>query len=293
MQPIDIVRVAAVQYLQKRITHFDELVATVHYFVKTLASYRTDFIVFPEFFALQLLSAEAQTLAPMDAVDTLTRHHACLKQTLQNMALQYHINIIAGSLPLRVDAGHVENICHIFLRDGSIHTQTKLHPTPSEVDTWNVRGGNQLTAITTDCGRIGVLICYDVEFPELARHLVDQGVEMIFVPFCTDERQGYLRVRYCAQARAVENQCYIVMAGNVGQLPNVVNMDMQYAQSGIFTPCDFAFARDGIAAETTPDVEAVAIADLRLDTLRFARTGGTVHNLKDRRNDLYTIKWMQ
>ncbi|MEZ5671238.1 MAG: nitrilase-related carbon-nitrogen hydrolase [Thiotrichaceae bacterium] len=85
-------------------------------------------------------------------------------------------------------------------------------------------------------------MCYDSEFPELGRHLVDQGVNIIFVPFCTDERQSYLRVRYCCQARAVENQCYMVMSGNVGNLPGVANMDIQYAQSGIFTPCDFPFA---------------------------------------------------
>lgn len=115
-----------------------------------------------------------------------------------------------------------------------------------------------MSAIDTDCGPIGVLICYDAEFPELGRHLADQGVHIVFVPFCTDERQSYLRVRYCAQARAVENQCYIVMSGNVGNLPNVHNMDIQYAQSCVLTPCNFPFARDGVAADTTPNVEIVA-----------------------------------
>ena len=143
----------------------------------------------------------------------------------------------------------------------------------------------------TDCGPIGVLLCYDSEFPELARHLVDQGAQTLFVPFCTDERQSYLRVRYCAQARAVENQCYVVMSGNVGNLPAVRNMDIQYAQSCILTPCDFPFARDGIAADTTPNVEMVAFADLRPDALAMARNAGTVQNLKDRRFDLYSVTW--
>ena len=111
------------------------------------------------------------------------------------------------------------------------------------------------------------------------------------MPFCTDERQGYTRVRYCAQARAVENQMYVVMAGKVGNLPNVDNMDIQYAQSCILTPCDVAFARDGVAADTTPNVEMVAFADLRLDSLKAARASGTVQNLKDRRFDLYRIDW--
>src|SRR5690606_35796288 len=129
--------------------------------------------------------------------------------------------------PTRLDNGVVENIAYIFLRDGSIHEQPKIHPTPNEAYWWNIRGGNTLNAIETDCGPIGVLICYDSEFPELARHLVDQGIHILLVPFCTDERQSCLRVRYGCQARAVEDQVYVVMSGNVGNLPNVSNMDIQ------------------------------------------------------------------
>ena len=143
----------------------------------------------------------------------------------------------------------------------------------------------------TDCGNIGVLICYDSEFPELPRHLTDQGAQILFIPFCTDTREAYLRVRYCAAARAVENQIYVAMAGNVGNLPGVENMDIQYAESCILTPCDFPFARDGIAADTTPNTEMVAIADLRLDDLEAARNAGTVQNLKNRRFDLYSVVW--
>jgi len=181
----------------------------------------------------------------------------------------------------------------VCLRSGELHEQAKIHPTPNEVYWWNIEGGHALNAIDTDCGPIGVLICYDAEFPELGRHLVDQGANIIFVPFCTDERQSYLRVRYCAQARSIENQCYVAMSGNVGNLPNVHNMDIQYAQSCILTPCDFPFARDGVAADTTPNVETVAFADLRLEALRAARNAGTVQNLKDRRHDLYSTVWRE
>jgi len=169
-------------------------------------------------------------------------------------------------------------------------TPYPLYPM-NEVYWWNIEGGHSLNAIQTDCGPIGVLICYDAEFPELTRHLADQGIQILFVPFCTDERQSYLRVRYCCQARAIENQFYVVMSGNVGNLPGVANMDIQYAQSCILTPCDFPFARDGIAADTTPNVEMVAFADLRPETLQMARNSGTVQNLRDRRHDLYSVKW--
>lgn len=287
----DTVRVATVQYMQRKVNSFEQFVQYVEYFVDVVADYKSDFVVFPELFSLQLLSIENQELTPQQSIEALTKYTPLIKKAFRDMALSYNVNIIAGSHPTRVENGRVENIAYVFLRDGRIHAQPKIHPTPNEVYWWNIEGGNRLNAIETDCGPIGVLICYDSEFPELARHLADQGAQILFVPFCTDERQGYLRVRYCCQARAVENQFYVVMSGNVGNLPNVANMDIQYAQSCILTPCDFPFARDGIAADTTPNVETVAFADLRPETLTIARNSGTVQNLKDRRHDLYTVKW--
>lgn len=132
-----------------------------------------------------------------------------------------------------------------------------------------------------------MLICYDVEFPEAVRYLADAGAEILFVPFCTDNRQGYLRVRYCAQARAIENQIYVALAGNVGNLPDVANMDVQYGQAAVLTPSDFAFARDGIAAEADANEETVLICDLDLHSLHASRSSGTVTPRLDRRPDLF------
>ncbi|MCF6147450.1 MAG: GNAT family N-acetyltransferase [Candidatus Kuenenia sp.] len=287
----DTVRIATVQYMQRRVKSFEEFLSLVRYFVDVVADYRSDFVLFPELFSLQLLSIEDQELTPLEATEALTQYTPRLKDAMKEMAIRYNVNIIGGSHPTKVENSRVENISYIFLRNGEIYQQAKIHPTPSEQYWWNIEGGDSVDVIETDCGPIGVLICYDSEFPELARHLADQGAYIIFVPFCTDERQSYLRVRYCCQARAVENQCYVIMSGNVGNLPNVANMDIQYAQSCILTPCDFPFARDGIAADTTPNVETVAFADLRLESLRVARQSGTVQNLKARRHDLYHLVW--
>ena len=287
----DTVRVGTVQYMQRRVTSFVEFMSFIEYFVDVVADYKGDFVVFPELITLQLLSIEDQELTPIQSIEALTKYTPRYVEAMQDLAVRYNINIIGGSHPTRVANGRVENISYVFHRDGRVDEQAKIHPTPNEVYWWNIEGGNELQVIDTDCGPIGVLICYDSEFPELGRHLVDQGAEILFVPFCTDERQSYMRVRYSCQARAVENQVYVVMSGNVGNLPNVANMDIQYAQSCILTPCDFHFARDGIAADTTPNVETVAIADLRPESLRVARNSGTVQNLRDRRHDLYQMKW--
>ncbi len=285
------VRVASVQYQLRKVNSFKEFCKYVEYFVDVVADYQADFVAFPEMITLQLLSIENKTLTPVQSIEALTHYTGRIKKFMNDLSVKYNINIIGGSHPTKNEDGEVQNISYIFLRDGSVYQQPKIHPTPNEKYWWHIQGGKQLSTIMTDCGPIGVLICYDCEFPELARYLIDQGAQIIFVPFCTDERKSYLRVRYCAQARAVENQCYVVMAGNVGNLPGVENMDIQYAQSCILTPCDFQFSRDGVAADTTPNVEMVAIADLWTESLNSARNTGTVQNLKDRRFDLYSISW--
>nr|WP_255574019.1 bifunctional GNAT family N-acetyltransferase/carbon-nitrogen hydrolase family protein [Erythrobacter sp. SCSIO 43205] len=285
------VRIATCQLQARAVANFDEFMAQVKYFVDVAADYESDFIVFPELFTLMLLSAEEDELSPQEAIEALSEYTPRIRTALSEMALAYNINIIGGSHPTRMPDGDIHNVAYVCLRDGSIYAQEKIHPTPNEAYWWNIKGGDSIDAIPTDCGPIGVLICYDSEFPELARRLVDEGARIIFVPFCTDSRQGYMRVRYCAQARAIENQCYVVMSGNVGNLPNVANMDIQYAQSCILTPCDFPFARDGIAAEASENVETLTISDVNLADLQWARAEGTVQNLADRRFDLYRIEW--
>lgn len=290
-RPPDSVRVVAVQYMIRQLKTFDDFRRQVEYFVDVAADYSSDFVVFPELFTLQLLSKEPPDLEPRDAFQRVGAHTDEIRDMLSQFAVRYNINIIGGSHPVRRDDDTYANTCFVCLRDGEVHTREKLHPTPDERFWWNVRGGTESTSIMTDCGPIGVMICYDSEFPEVARHLIDQGSQILFVPFMTDNRQAYMRVRYCAQARAIENQCFVVMAGNVGNMPNVRNMDIQYAQSCIITPCDFPFARDGVAQDTTPNVEMVAIADLRMKELVRARALGAVRNLRDRRFDLYSVSW--
>jgi predicted amidohydrolase len=185
--------------------------------------------------------------------------------------------------------GKLYNISYVCLPNGDVVEQPKLHVTPNERKWWGISGGDTLRVIDTPTAKIGVLICYDSEFPEAARYLADQGMEILFVPFCTDNRQGYLRVRHCSQARAIENQIYVALAGNVGNLPDVTNMDVQYGQAAVLTPSDFEFARDGIAAEADANEETVLVCDLDLDELHTARQSGTVTPRFDRRSDLFGL----
>lgn len=288
----DSVRIACIQFQVRQIEKIEDFEQQIEYFVDVAADYRSDFVCFPELITLSLLSTVKKTLKPEEAIRFVTEYTDRYIEFMHNLATSYNINIIGGSHPTRVENGDVQNISYVFLRGGTVHAQPKIHPTPSEASWWNIKGGNKLAAINTDCGPIGVLVCYDSEFPELTRHLADQGALILFVPFCTDERKGYNRVRYCSQARAIENQMYVAMAGVVGNLPSVENMDIHYAESCILTPCDFPFARDGIAATSPANTETVVLADLRLDDLIINRNKGTVKNFKDRRFDLYRVEWL-
>lgn len=279
------IRLAAVQYRMRSVKSFDEFARHVRYFVDIANDYEADFVLFPELFTLQLLSFIGDHTAK-EGIEHLADFTPQYEELMKNLAVQYDTCIIAGSHPVR-EGYDILNKSLVALPNGDIHWQPKLHITPNERRWWGIKGGDTLQVIETPRAKIGVLICYDVEFPEPVRYLADQGAEILFVPFCTDTQQGYLRVRHCAQARAIENQMYVAIAGNVGNLPNVANMDINYAQAAVFTPSDFAFARDAVKAEADSNEETLLICDVDLDDLAENRESGSVTPMKDRRKDLF------
>lgn len=282
------VRLACVQYQVRPIGSFEDFAKQCEYFVDVGAGYDCDFVIFPEIFTLQLMSFLEEGTPHQDArkVAAFTPRYL---ELFSDLALRYNINVLGGS-HFTLEDEELYNVSYLFHRNGGIDTQYKLHITPSERQWWGVKPGRSLEVFQTDKAKVAILVCYDVEFPELARIAVQKGAQILMVPFCTDERHAYLRVRYCAQARCIENQVYVAIAGTVGNLPSVENMDIQYAQSGIFTPSDFAFSRDAIGAESTPNVETVVIHDVDLEVLRRHRLRGSVTNLQDRRHDLYEVR---
>jgi predicted amidohydrolase len=268
---------------------FDDFIQQAEFFVDAVAGYNSDLILFPEMLNAPLLRNFNQE-NPAESMRSLAEYTEPLREAFLKMALAYNINIVAGSVP-EYSGEHLYNVSYLCRRDGTWDAQYKLHITPDESLYWGLRGGNDLRVFQTDMGKIGILICYDVEFPELSRHLVDKGMNILLVPYWTDTKNAYLRVRRCAQARAIENECYVAISGSVGNLPRVENMDIQYSQAAVFTPSDFAFPHDAIAAEATPNTEMTLMVDLDLDLLKELRQQGSVRNLQSRREDLYKILW--
>jgi predicted amidohydrolase/GNAT superfamily N-acetyltransferase len=284
----NVVRIGVVQWQMRNTANVDAMFDQIEFFVDAVSGYKSDFILFPELFNAPLMESYNH-LSESDAIRQLATFTEEFRNRFMNLAVAYNINIICGSMPYYVEE-KLYNISYLCRRDGTWDEQKKLHITPNESTYWGMTGGETLNVFETDRGKIGILICYDSEFPELSRLLADQGMEILFVPFLTDTQTGYNRVRRCSQARAVENECYVAIAGCIGNLPRVKNMDIQYAQSAVFSPSDFMFPNNAIIAETTPNTEMTLIADVDLSLLKELHEQGSVHTLKDRRLDLYELK---
>ena len=288
---VEPIRLCVVQYELRSIHDFGEFAQQCEFFLDTASDYKCDFVVFPELFTTQLLSC-VEAGRPGLAARQLAEFTPQYLEFFAEMAVKYDLNVIGGS-QFVVEHDELYNTSYLFGRDGSIGKQYKIHITPSERKWWGVSPGNRVEVFDTDCGRIAIQVCYDIEFPELTRIAAQKGAQIVFVPYNTDTRHGYLRVRHCAQARCIENHLYVAISGCTGNLPFVENADIHYAQSGIFTPADAEFARDAVAAECNPNVETVIIHDLDFEQLRRHRDTGTVQNWNDRRRDLYRIVYQE
>ena len=284
----NIIRLGLIQWQMRPLNNVEALFEQAEFFIDAVSGYGSDFALFPELFIAPLM-ADYNHLSEAEAIRELARHSDPIRKKFQEFAISYNINIITGSMPY-LEGGNLYNVGFLCKRDGTSEMYTKIHITPNEVVHWGMKGGSQFKTFDTDCGKIGILICYDVEFPEISRLLADEGMNILFVPFLTDTQNGYTRVKHCSQARAIENECYVAIAGCVGNLPKVNNMDIQYAQSSVFTPSDFAFPSNGIKAEATPNTEMTLIVDVDLNLLKELHEHGSVKTLKDRRSDLYEIK---
>ncbi len=288
-QQVSLVRLCAVQYQIRPIASWDEFCTQCSYFMDAASDDKADFVLFPELITTQLLGLQDER-HPADAVRSLAKRTPDYLDFFIHSAVKYNVNVIGGS-QFTLEGDRLYNVAYLFRRDGTIERQPKLHITADERRWWGLEAGDSLEVFQTDRGKIAILTSYDAQFPELARIAVGKGAQILFVPFSANDRTSYLRTRYCAVARAVENDVFVAISGCTGNLPFVANADVHYAQSGIFTPLDFSFAREGIAAECTPNIETLVVADVDLELLRRHRHSGTVQPWNDRRDDLYRVVW--
>ncbi|GKS64699.1 hypothetical protein YTPLAS72_20030 [Nitrospira sp.] len=284
-------RIASLQYFIRPVQTFDQFRDQVQALVETAADYKAQLLVFPEYFTVQLLTLGNVKRPIQEQIRDLALQADRFRTLMGDLARQHGLYIVAGTIPVVGDGPErIYNECSFFSPTGTLGIQGKLHMTRFEKEEWKVLPREKFIVFETNFGRVAITICYDVEFPEIARAAGREGAHILIVPSCTDDRQGFLRVRYCAQARAVENQMYVVQSSTVGSLPMVPAVSLNYGQASILTPSDFSFSRDGILAEGIPNQESMVIGDVNLTTILQGRSHGTVLPLLDSHQTAQIVK---
>lgn len=274
---------AAAQYPIDRVTSWQAYKAKLVRWVEGAAREGAQLLVFPEYAGMELASlfgpeVERDLARQLDAVAGMELEVAGLHRDL---ARRHGVYILAGSQPARVAAGVYRNRARLASPNGLDSHQDKVVMTRFERERWGVSGGTELRVFATTLGRIGVAICYDVEFPLLVRRLVEAGAELILAPSCTDTLRGYHRVRLGAQARALENQCVVVQAPTVGNAPWSPAVDVNVGAAGVYGPPDHGFPDDGVLARGRPDQAMWLFAEIDLERAAEVRARGQVLNHRD------------
>ncbi|WP_300058513.1 carbon-nitrogen hydrolase family protein [uncultured Roseobacter sp.] len=268
-------KVATAAYPLDQLSSWAQYEDKISGWVAEAATAGADLAVFPEYGAMELA-----TLAGSEIAGDLEASLFAVSERLtdadalhRRLAQQFDLHILAASGPAATETRPV-NRARLFAPTGQSGAQDKQIMTRFERETWGVIGGGPLQVFDTAIGKIGVLICYDSEFPLLGRALA--GCDLILVPSCTEALSGYWRVRIGAMARALENQCVTVMGSLVGEAPWSEAVDMSTGTGGVFGPPDTGFPATGVLAEGTLNTPGWTYAEVDLARIAHVRDDGIV-----------------
>jgi len=283
MNEFSTVTVAAAQYGVEFLGSWTTYARKMTRMVGEAAQAGAQILIFPEYASLELAS-----LFPADVYQSLHKQLDVLQECLpdfvglhQDLARAYGVYLVAGSFPVQLADGRFRNRAYFCTPDGELHFQDKMIMTRFENEIWYINPGDEIKVFDTHYGPVGITICYDAEFPLIARRQVEMGAKVILAPSCTDTLAGYNRVRIGCRARALENQCYVVMSPVVGTIDWSPALDFNIGAAGIYTPVDVGFPGDGILAAGELNQPQWVIAELDLDKIDQVRVAGQVLNYQD------------
>lgn len=241
-----------------------------------------DLLVFPEYGLMELAAlGGADTAGDLEAsLHEVARHRAAADALHVDLARRHGVHILGASGPV-FDGDRPVNRATLFGPGGILGHQDKQIMTRFEAEEWDVRPGGPLRVFDTPVGRLGILICYDAEFPLLARALVDAGAEILLAPSATETHAGFTRVRVGAMARALEGQCAVAHAPTVGAAPWCPAVDVNVGRAAIYGPPDRGWPETGILAESAMNTAGWAVADVDLGAIAEVRRAGGVLNWRD------------
>lgn len=283
MEAKQTVMVAAAQYRVEFVGTWECYAAKVATQVAEAVEQGANILVFPEYACLELASLFSSALHS-DVQSLLRELQSLLPRYIElhhQLAVEHGCYIVAASYPVRQHDGSYRNRAYFFRPDGAYDFQDKLMMTRFEREQWLIDPSAEIKVFNTEFGRVGIAICYDSEFPLIAREQVAAGANLILAPSCTDTLAGYNRVKLGCRARAMENQCYVVMAPVVGITDWFDAFDVTVGAAGVFAPVDRGFPDDGIVAEGVLNADGWIVVQLDLAEIRRVRHEGQVTNYRD------------
>lgn len=277
------VKIAAAQYDIGFLENWEAYRQKIERWVGEAADQGAKMLLFPEYGSMELAS-----LFGREVYSSLSKQLAAMQSLLdgyielyRELAQKHRCYIQSGTFPVRIEGEIYRNRAYLFMPNGEFDYQDKLMMTRFENEQWLINRGLELKYFDTDYGRIAINICYDSEFPLLARKQVEAGANLILVPSCTDTLAGYHRVRIGCQARALENQCYVVQSPTVGLAPWSEAVDVNIGAAAIYTPVDRGFPDDGILAIGELNAAQWVYAEIDPDQIAKVRENGQVFNYRD------------
>jgi predicted amidohydrolase len=277
----DTLKVAAAQYPIDQPENLAAWEAKIRRWVAEGSAAGAQLLVFPEYAAIEQAAAFGPKVYG-DLKETLERvadqTHARVALHVE-LAQQHNVHILVGSGPAKRGDAYV-NAAQLATPKGQVGVQEKLVMTPFEHD-WGMSAGTALRVFDTALGRIGIAICYDSEFPLLARGMAAAGAEVVLVPSCTERVSGFHRVRIGAQARALENQIATVTSPTVGDALWSPAVDRNAGAAGVFVPPEALLSDSGVVAEGTLDEPGWVTGTIDLKRLRKLRGLGEMRNFAD------------
>ena len=271
--------IAAAQYPIEALADWATYEAKLTAWVEAAAAGGARLAVFPEYGAMELASLDPATMG--DLAGSLAAVSALLPRVDElhaELAMRHGIHVLAASAPAKTADGSYVNRARLFSPTGKVGVQDKLIMTRFEREEWGISASPVLRLFDTSLGKVGVNICYDSEFPLLARAQVEAGMELLLVPSCTDSEHGYWRVRIGSQARALEGQCYVLHSPTVGQASWSPAVDVNRGAAAIYGPPDRGMPASGVLASGEMDEPQWVFAELDLAQVAALRADGGVLN---------------
>ena len=275
-------KLACAQYPIGRFDTFADWQENAALWVKQAAEQNAGLLLFPEYGAMELTSLLPPHLQRdlHGQIAAMQQYHQAFVAAYAGLAEQHRVYILAPSLPVTVGA-QFHNRAYILGPDGEVEWQEKRQMTRFERESWTIASGPELKVFDAPFGRFAVCICYDIEFPLIARALSEAGADLILVPSCTDTLAGAHRVQVGARARALENQIYVATAPTVGLAEWSPAVDVNTGWASVLATPDRGFPDDGVIASGEPDRPGWIFADLDFDLLRAARDDSQVFTRRD------------